>query len=71
MVMRVLPATVEMMAHLYHPITKMKFLDMDTPVEWPSDQFTMRRLVDGSIIDATAPLRPEPLTEPPPKRPQK
>jgi hypothetical protein len=48
---KVLPSNQDMMKHLKHP-TGVRFTSMNTPVEWPSDQFTMRRLLEGSIKEA-------------------
>lgn len=45
---RVLPSNMDMMKHLKHP-SGVKFTSMDIPVSWPADQFTFRRLAEGSI----------------------
>lgn len=51
MTILVLPANTDMMKHLRHPDREVRrFVDMDTPVEWPNDQFTIRRLQGGDIM---------------------
>lgn len=39
----------EAVAMLSHPACPTRFVDINTPVEWPNDQFTFRRLTDGDI----------------------
>lgn len=48
MLVRVLPATENMMRIMHHPCG-VRFMSMDRPAEWPYDQFTLRRLQEGSI----------------------
>jgi hypothetical protein len=38
-----------MLKVLKHPGAQMQFVDLNTPVEWPLDQFTTRRLAQGDI----------------------
>jgi len=46
----VIPATEDMAKHLRHPDPGIRaFMDLKTPVAWPNDAFTMRRLADGDI----------------------
>ncbi|HEY7420184.1 MAG TPA: hypothetical protein VH593_33715, partial [Ktedonobacteraceae bacterium] len=41
---------------LKHPVNKVGFRDMNTPVVWPDDSFTARRIRDGDVsADAPAP----------------
>jgi hypothetical protein len=35
---------------LKHPINKQGFRDVNTPAEWPADQFTTRRIADGDVL---------------------
>ena len=46
---KVLAANEDMRRLLKHPAGKVAFRKLDQAVEWPNDQFTMRRLADGSI----------------------
>jgi hypothetical protein len=70
MMLRILPANADMLKHLRHPNAR-PFLDLKTPVEWPMDQFTIRRLAEGAIVqapkaatpEASAPARPKPAKE--------
>lgn len=46
----VLPKNEAMLNLLRHPGAEVRpFVDMTTPIEWPLDQFTIRRLADGDI----------------------
>jgi hypothetical protein len=50
MTILVLPKNEEMMMHLRHPVKEVRaFVDMKTAIEWPFDQFTIRRLADGDV----------------------
>ena len=46
---RVLPASQDMLKHLKHP-SGVKFTDMKRPVDWPADGFTTRRIRDGDVV---------------------
>jgi hypothetical protein len=53
MAVLILPANEDMVRYLTHPDKgARKFVDMVTPIEWPLDQFTIRRLRDGDIVRA-------------------
>jgi hypothetical protein len=47
----VLPRDDNMRKHLKHPIGR-RFENYPDPTPWPFDQFTMRRLEEGAIIEA-------------------
>jgi hypothetical protein len=69
---RVLPKNEEFRKFLVHPLNNVGFRDKGA-IEWPLDQFTLRRLRDGDITleDPKArPQRPEqrPGRPPPPPR---
>lgn len=50
MMILVLPRDEEMVRCLYHPNKDVrKFVDMETQIEWPLDQFTIRRISNGDI----------------------
>ena len=52
LMVRVLPANMDMIKHLKHPNTGVpRLTSLQTPVEWPLDQFTARRIAEGSIIE--------------------
>jgi hypothetical protein len=61
--LKVLPVSEEMLKHLKHP-SGMKFTTMDTPVEWPNDQFTMRRVIEG-VIKVVGETPDQPVGPPP------
>ena len=47
----VVPSNEDMVSHLRHPDKTIgRFIDMVTPVEWPHDQFTTRRLEQGDVV---------------------
>ena len=50
---RVLPANETMMKVIKHPGAR-AFVNMTTPIEWPLDQFTIRRLQEGAIVHVGA-----------------
>jgi len=55
----VLPANPDMLMYLRHPNKGVRrFVNMTTPVEWPLDQFTIRRLRDGDITKVGDAPRP-------------
>lgn len=49
---RVLPANENMLKYLKHGVTKVGFSNMTTPVTWPYDAFTIRRIRDGDVTVA-------------------
>jgi hypothetical protein len=48
--MKVYAKNEEMAKLLKHPINKQGFRDVNTPAEWPADQFTTRRIEDGDVL---------------------
>jgi hypothetical protein len=47
----VVPKNEDMVRVLRHPDKSVSpFVDVDTPREWPSDQFTTRRIEQGDVI---------------------
>jgi hypothetical protein len=56
-VIKVLPSSKEML-RLKHP-AGMKFVDLTTPVEWPADQYTYRRLREGAVKEVEPPKSEE------------
>lgn len=55
MAVLILPTSEKMVRHLRHPDKDARtFVDIKTPIEWPLDQFTIRRLRDGDIVMAEA-----------------
>ena len=67
MMVLVIPSSPDMCKHLRHPDNGIRaFSDLTTPVEWPFDAFTMRRLADGDIKQiGTAPIKPKPVSNKP------
>jgi hypothetical protein len=61
--MKVYAANADMVRLLKHPIAG-GFLDIDTPVEWPDDSFTFRRVRDGDV-KVDAPVKKEQPAEAP------
>lgn len=57
-VVMVLPKSEAVCKCIAHP-TGRRFRNLTTPVDWPADQFTFRRLADGTAI------RVDPNTPPP------
>ena len=50
MMILVLPKNEDMVKVLRHPNSDVRtFVDMQTAIEWPLDQFTIRRLSEGDI----------------------
>ncbi len=38
-------------ANLIHPVSKLRFRpDINQPIAWPHDQYTMRRIADGDLL---------------------
>lgn len=66
--MKVWPANEKMRQVLKHPVAGSFRETLQAGVEWPRDQFTMRRLKEGAILDK-APAAPrkkmtyEPMSE--------
>lgn len=50
MMILVLPKNEDMVKYLQHPNKEVRsFVDLQTAIEWPLDQFTIRRLSDGDV----------------------
>jgi len=72
--MKVWAANEDMLKYLKHPITKVGFIDMNTPANWPNDSFTYRRIRDGDVLvdqpeKQTEEPQPEPVSETVPEPP--
>jgi len=46
---KVVPASEEIMKHMRHGVSRVGFTAMDKPVDWPDDTFTARRIRDGDV----------------------
>lgn len=59
---KVLPANEDMLRLLRHPVKKVGFTNMTSPVTWPDDAFTKRRIRDGdvTVVDTTKKEEPPP-----------
>jgi hypothetical protein len=57
-VVRVVPRTPEIRKYLKHPATRVGFLTEGSS-EWPNDQFTRRRLMEGVISIEPAKSKPK------------
>jgi len=57
---RVWPRTENIRKYIKHPLGNIAFRgSLEESVEWPFDQFTKRRLADGTVLDHA------PISEPP------
>lgn len=62
---RVKPYNYEKFSHLRHPVTHQGFSSGTEVVEWPYDQFTIRRIRDKDVVIAKpAEEAPAPMAKP-------